>query len=242
MQVASQPAMECLPLVMEPQSGFYTDPVVVLDFQSLYPSMIIAYNLCYSTCLGTVFSSKASVLGVTSYFPDPLLLKDLKQQILLTPNGIMYVPSKVWRFFLLAFVHLASIYIKYIASYINASGIMHVPLKVQCYPVISSCLHVFQVSYFIQIDFWWNSFSLIFCLCWTVSSVYGCVKGRNIRHKKSIIQFILSFAKTDYVEIMLQDQYILDNRWWEHQKARISKDLLFRFDLIWLDLAEILSC
>ncbi|KAE9459027.1 hypothetical protein C3L33_09073, partial [Rhododendron williamsianum] len=52
MEVASQPAMECLPLVMEPESGFYADPVVVLDFQSLYPSMIIAYNLCFCTCLG----------------------------------------------------------------------------------------------------------------------------------------------------------------------------------------------
>jgi len=95
MQVASQPAMECLPLVMEPESGFYADPVVVLDFQSLYPSMIIAYNLCYSTCLGSVVSSKANIFGVTSYMPDPLLFKDLKQQLLLTPNGIMYVPSKV---------------------------------------------------------------------------------------------------------------------------------------------------
>ncbi|CBI36804.3 unnamed protein product, partial [Vitis vinifera] len=93
-QVATQPAMECLPLVMEPESGFYADPVVVLDFQSLYPSMIIAYNLCYSTCLGKVAPSKADVLGVSIYSPDPHALHDLKDQILLTPNGVMYVPSK----------------------------------------------------------------------------------------------------------------------------------------------------
>lgn len=32
-QVASQAAMESIPLVFEPRSRFYTDPVVVLDFQ-----------------------------------------------------------------------------------------------------------------------------------------------------------------------------------------------------------------
>lgn len=87
--------MECLPLVMEPESGFYSDPVVVLDFQSLYPSMIIAYNLCFSTCLGNVVPSKADCLGVSSYSPDIHILKDLNQQILVTPNGVMYVPSQV---------------------------------------------------------------------------------------------------------------------------------------------------
>ncbi|XP_021623348.1 DNA polymerase zeta catalytic subunit isoform X8 [Manihot esculenta] len=94
-QVASQPAMECLPLVMEPESGFYGDPVVVLDFQSLYPSMIIAYNLCFCTCLGNVTRLKENTLGVCSYSPDPHDLRDLKQKFLLTPNGVMYVPSKV---------------------------------------------------------------------------------------------------------------------------------------------------
>ncbi|XP_043708383.1 DNA polymerase zeta catalytic subunit isoform X3 [Telopea speciosissima] len=94
-QVASQPAMECLPLVMEPESGFYADPVVVLDFQSLYPSMIIGYNLCYCTCLGKVVPSKVNTLGVSSFSPDPQLLTNLKHQILLTPNGVMYVPPKV---------------------------------------------------------------------------------------------------------------------------------------------------
>ena len=47
-------APECIPLVLEPESKFYTDPVVVLDFQSLYPSMVIAYNYCFSTCMGRV--------------------------------------------------------------------------------------------------------------------------------------------------------------------------------------------
>lgn len=87
--------MECLPLVMEPESGFYADPVVVLDFQSLYPSMIIAYNLCFCTCLGNVMPSKANTLGVSSFSPNLHVLRDLKQEILLTPNGVMYLPSKV---------------------------------------------------------------------------------------------------------------------------------------------------
>lgn len=87
--------MECLPLVMEPESAFYPDPVVVLDFQSLYPSMIIAYNLCYSTCLGKVFPSKSNVLGVSSYSADQHTLVDLKNQLLLTPNGVLYVQPEV---------------------------------------------------------------------------------------------------------------------------------------------------
>ncbi|KAK2976052.1 hypothetical protein RJ640_024780, partial [Escallonia rubra] len=94
-EVASQPAMECIPLVMEPESGFYSDPVVVLDFQSLYPSMIIAYNLCFCTCLGKVTPSKRDTFGVSSYSPDQSVLRDINSEILLTPNGVMYVPSKV---------------------------------------------------------------------------------------------------------------------------------------------------
>ena len=51
-QVKEQPALTSLPLIMEPEGRFYTSPVIVLDFRSLYPSVIIAYNYCYSTCLG----------------------------------------------------------------------------------------------------------------------------------------------------------------------------------------------
>ncbi|XP_070376871.1 DNA polymerase delta catalytic subunit-like [Dermacentor albipictus] len=35
--------------VLEPKVGYYKDPVCTLDFASLYPSIIIAMNLCYST-------------------------------------------------------------------------------------------------------------------------------------------------------------------------------------------------
>ena len=74
-QVARQPAMECIPLVMEPHSKLYVDPVIVLDFQSLYPSMIIAYNLCFSTCCGRAAHAASGgdpvKLGVTSFSLPP---------------------------------------------------------------------------------------------------------------------------------------------------------------------------
>eukprot|EP00392_Amoebophrya_sp_AT5.2_P009658 g9686.t1 len=53
-QVRYQRAHECTPLVLEPKSDFYYDPVLVVDFQSLYPSIMIAYNMCFSTCVGRV--------------------------------------------------------------------------------------------------------------------------------------------------------------------------------------------
>lgn len=49
-----QKAPEALPLILEPESRLHRSPVLVLDFQSLYPSIMIAYNYCYSTCLGKV--------------------------------------------------------------------------------------------------------------------------------------------------------------------------------------------
>lgn len=35
--------------VLDPDVGYYEDPVVVLDFASLYPAITIAWNLCYTT-------------------------------------------------------------------------------------------------------------------------------------------------------------------------------------------------
>ncbi|KAJ6305585.1 hypothetical protein OIU78_021014 [Salix suchowensis] len=35
--------------VLEPKAGFYENPIATLDFASLYPSIMMAYNLCYCT-------------------------------------------------------------------------------------------------------------------------------------------------------------------------------------------------
>lgn len=37
--------------VIEPERGYYSDPIATLDFASLYPSIIMANNLCYSTLI-----------------------------------------------------------------------------------------------------------------------------------------------------------------------------------------------
>lgn len=35
--------------VIEPKKGYYADPISTLDFASLYPSIMMAHNLCYTT-------------------------------------------------------------------------------------------------------------------------------------------------------------------------------------------------
>lgn len=95
-QVGSQNALECLPLVMEPQSAFYNSPLVVLDFQSLYPSVMIAYNYCYSTFLGRIVNWRgANKMGFTDYERQDRLLELLKDYINIAPNGMMYCKAEI---------------------------------------------------------------------------------------------------------------------------------------------------
>jgi DNA polymerase delta subunit 1 len=37
--------------VIEPVRGYYDVPIATLDFSSLYPSIMMAHNLCYTTLL-----------------------------------------------------------------------------------------------------------------------------------------------------------------------------------------------
>jgi DNA polymerase zeta len=112
-QVGKQNAAECMPLIMEPLSAFYNNPLVVLDFQSLYPSVMIAYNYCYSTCLGRIVAFKGqNKFGVTELNQPPGFLHTMRNQIngealehpqvtplthltAVAPNGIMYVKPTV---------------------------------------------------------------------------------------------------------------------------------------------------
>jgi DNA polymerase delta subunit 1 len=66
--------------VIEPTRGYYDVPVATLDFASLYPSIIQAHNLCYTT-----LAKKSTVekLG---------LKKD--EDYIVTPNGDMFVTTK----------------------------------------------------------------------------------------------------------------------------------------------------
>lgn len=103
-QVGSQNALEYIPLVMEPQSGYYAAPVVVLDFQSLYPSLIIAYNYCYSTCLGrsSHFRGKNKLGVLADLKVDNEILRKLRginvdgEDLLnMAPNGLVFVKESV---------------------------------------------------------------------------------------------------------------------------------------------------
>ncbi|ORX46867.1 DNA/RNA polymerase, partial [Piromyces finnis] len=95
-QVQDMRAIECIPLVMEPNSNFYTSPVIVLDFQSLYPSIIIAYNYCYSTCLGRIEQIDNEYhFGVTKYKISHEVVELLKEYINISPNGNMYLKKNI---------------------------------------------------------------------------------------------------------------------------------------------------
>uniref|UniRef100_A0A669Q9I9 DNA polymerase zeta catalytic subunit n=1 Tax=Phasianus colchicus TaxID=9054 RepID=A0A669Q9I9_PHACC len=97
-QRAQMKAPQCVPLIMEPESRFYSNAVLVLDFQSLYPSIVIAYNYCFSTCLGPVENLgkyDAFKFGCTSLRVPPDLLYQIRHDITVSPSGVAFVKPSV---------------------------------------------------------------------------------------------------------------------------------------------------
>ncbi|KAJ7718487.1 DNA polymerase family B-domain-containing protein [Mycena maculata] len=66
--------------VIEPKKGYYDVPIATLDFSSLYPSIMMAHNLCYTTLLD---KSTVDRLG---------LVKDV--DYVTTPNNDMFATTK----------------------------------------------------------------------------------------------------------------------------------------------------
>lgn len=90
-------ALEKTAHLLEPKLGFHSDPVLVFDFRSLYPSIIIAYNICFSTCLGLLRNKGEAVaagLGCDPLFRSPLLESNVAG-LFVAPNGSVFAEAKV---------------------------------------------------------------------------------------------------------------------------------------------------
>ena len=57
--------------VIEPKKGFYDVPIATLDFSSLYPSIMMAHNLCYTTLLDKVTVEKLGLVKDVDYTQTP---------------------------------------------------------------------------------------------------------------------------------------------------------------------------
>jgi DNA polymerase zeta len=99
-QLAGQAAPEYLALLLEPESKMYTDPVVVLDFQSLYPSIMIAYNYCFTTCLGRVpllAQPGPHEFGCSQLRVSAERLAALQGRVTVSPGGVAFLRPEVRR-------------------------------------------------------------------------------------------------------------------------------------------------
>ena len=57
--------------VIEPKKGFYDVPIATLDFSSLYPSIMMAHNLCYTTLLDKATVERLGLVKDVDYIQTP---------------------------------------------------------------------------------------------------------------------------------------------------------------------------
>ncbi|CAH8541393.1 unnamed protein product [Heterobilharzia americana] len=79
--------------VLEPRKGFYNEPIATLDFASLYPSIMMAHNLCYTTLLQVNTSPHGSTGGGIQAVVQRYNLTD--EDYIKTPTGAYFVKSHI---------------------------------------------------------------------------------------------------------------------------------------------------
>jgi DNA polymerase delta subunit 1 len=57
--------------VIEPKKGYYDAPIATLDFSSLYPSIMMAHNLCYTTLLDKSTIDRLQLVKGVDYMQTP---------------------------------------------------------------------------------------------------------------------------------------------------------------------------
>jgi DNA polymerase delta subunit 1 len=57
--------------VIEPLKGYYDVPIATLDFSSLYPSIMMAHNLCYTTLLEPETAKRLELVKDVDYVMTP---------------------------------------------------------------------------------------------------------------------------------------------------------------------------
>jgi len=57
--------------VIEPTRGYYDVPIATLDFASLYPSIMMAHNLCYTTLLDKATIERLKLVEGEDYVYTP---------------------------------------------------------------------------------------------------------------------------------------------------------------------------
>jgi DNA polymerase delta subunit 1 len=57
--------------VIEPKKGYYDTPIATLDFSSLYPSIMMAHNLCYTTLLEKNTIDRLELVKDVDYIQTP---------------------------------------------------------------------------------------------------------------------------------------------------------------------------
>lgn len=57
--------------MIEPKKGYYDVPIATLDFSSLYPSIMMAHNLCYTTLVKKEYIAQAKLVKDVDYIQTP---------------------------------------------------------------------------------------------------------------------------------------------------------------------------